>query len=261
MHYWEAAPGSKWELSTVLRPDEMDFPNRTYRAWADVAQHLFPRHETNNDRLDGWFVRYEPFSENESDEERHTRDAIVVKAFRTNVTQQPQQLKQVCYIYSLIIETKPPSRDTPEGWAELLAQVCSRECRRDKGSHDVYIICAVGIKYMSFYWDPSNAGNPAQELRLSVAGKDVHFPSQLKPAPDCSPHVPGLNADDTPDQYRIDLSRVWSADPAQLDAAGQAMEPLTALESFLTNVRTTPLHNPYTETELYPIPAPPEPAL
>lgn len=144
----------------------------------------------------------------------------------------------------LIIETEPPSRDTPEGWKELLMQACSRLQQYDNGSHDVYIICAVDLRYIAFYWDPMNANNPVQELRLGAASEEFHFPSQLKSAPDCSPHIPNLNNDGDPDQYRIDLSRVWSIDPGQLDARRQPVEPLMAVEKFMKHVRTTSLQNP-----------------
>jgi hypothetical protein len=232
-------------LDAVLLRDDIDIPTRTLRAWDDVAKQIFPRNEIINSRRFGWVVHREPFMGPEGEIEQDKPEAIVVRSAQTHQNaQEPQQQRQSDFYNWLIIETKPPSRDTPEGWKELLMQACSRVRQYDDGSHDVYIICAVGLKYMAFYWDPRDAGNPKQELRLGVAGVEVHFPSQLKPDPGCSPHVPNLKNDGNPDQYRIDLSRVWSIDPGQVDAQGHPMEPLTTLERFITHTRTTPLQNP-----------------
>ena len=57
---------------------------------------------------------------------------------------------------------------------------------------------------MAFYWDPTNEENDKQQLRLRYnAGEEedveILFPPQLWPAPDCSPHLPHLKAEDHPD--------------------------------------------------------------
>jgi hypothetical protein len=260
VHFWDDL-GSKWELSTVLQPDDLDDPRRTLRAWSDVAVHSFPvnvtihgrRTEIIDGRLVNWRVHREPFLHPSGDIERDRPYAIVVRSVLArpkNALESPQQ-KTIDFYNWLIVEAEPPSQDTPQGWKELLLRACSRIYQYDKGSHDIYLICAIGLKYMPFYWDPKNTDTPAQELRLKIADEEeeeeeeeVHFPSQLRPALDCSPHVPNVKVGASPDQYRIDLSRLWSADPGQLDSEGQAMEPLTALESFLTHARKTPLLNP-----------------
>lgn len=126
-----------------------------------------------------------------------------------------------------------------------MLQVCARaETGYDPGAHDVYIICAIGLKYMLFTWDPKNAGIAAQELRFNVAGEDTPFQSQLKPVLEAPPHVPKLSIAGDPDQYLIDLDKVWSIDPRQIDEQGRATEPFTALETFLARTRTVSLQNP-----------------
>ena len=145
----------------------------------------------------------------------------------------------------LIMEVKAASQDTAERWKELLSQACSRaQTGYDTGAHDVYIICAVGLKYMLFSWDPANAGVSARELRINVAGETTRFPSQLKPTSGSSPHVPKLNVAGDPDQYQIDLGKVWSIDPRQIDVQGRVPKPFTALENFLVRTRKVGLSNP-----------------
>lgn len=92
------------------------------------------------------------------------------------------------------MEVKAASQDTVEGWKELLSQACSQaQTGYHIGAHDVYIICAVGLKYMLFLWDPANADISANKLRINVPDKITRFPSQLKPISGSSPHVPKLN--------------------------------------------------------------------
>ena len=99
---------------------------------------------------------------------------------------------------------------------------------------------------MAFSWDAENADHPKQELQLSITDEEiVCCSSQLEPALNCSPHVLNLKVGGSPERYHVDLNRLWSANPAQGDAEqGQAMEPLTALEDFMTHSRTILLRNP-----------------
>lgn len=84
--------------------------------------------------------------------------------------------------YDRLMEVKPASQDTVERWKELLFQAFSRaETGYDAGAHNVYIVCAVGIKYMLLSRNHTNAGVSVQELRINVSGENKHFGSQLKP--------------------------------------------------------------------------------
>jgi hypothetical protein len=261
-HYWEDS-GSKSELLRVLSSDQTDDPRPTMRAWDDVAQHSFPRNNMHNshptrDIINGrgvyWAVRHTQLVTPEGYLNQDHPDALVVKARQFHPDAQSPQHRTFEHYDWLIIETAAPSHDTAEGWKELLQQACARINRCDNGSHDIYLICAVGLKYMAFYWDPGNVAanknnnNTSQQLRLPVPGSDTTaFPSQLTPVPACSAHVPHLTAEGAADQFTIDISRVWSADPGQVDERGQAMRPLTALEAFFKHVRTGPLRYPFLE--------------
>jgi hypothetical protein len=215
------------------------------RAWTEVAKDIFPRRETINGRQVRWMVHQELCYGPSEGIELDKPQAIFVKRMHSHQDAQPSHDTVTRYSW-LMIEASPPQRDIPEGWKELLMQACSRVCQPtfDNGVHDIYVVCVAGLKFMAFYWDPKNAGNATQQLRLSVAGQEARFPSQLTPVPDCSPHVPSLQADGSPDQYRINVSRVWSIDPEPIDIHARAMGPLTALESFMTRSRTTLLQNP-----------------
>lgn len=209
----------------------------TLRVWEDVAKHTFPSSNIYITRPVSFVVHWEPLITPEGDHEREKRYALVVKPGHIIPNTANPQQRPYEGSHRLIIEGSPPAQDTPKGWKELILQACSHMCQHQyvNGANDIYLIYAAGLRYMPFYWDPSNADKPTQKLRLNVAGEDVHFPSQLTPIPDCSPHVPNLRAKGSPDQYRIYPSRLPSADPEQLDVSGHARAPLTALERIFPN--------------------------
>lgn len=246
VHFWDDM-GCKSELLPVLDPNNDRVRYSTQNAWTDVARHVYPSLEVIDCQEWRWLVQRELFLGPDSRPDPEKPDAIVVRRVRIDrgsATGEdgPPQYHRYNWV---TIEVEPPGQDTPEGWRGLLQRACSRAASHSCGVHDVFIICAVGLKYMIFSWDPRNTDIPAQELRLSVAGADVHFPSQLSPMSGLSPHVPKLGAPGDPDQYRLDPSCVWSIDPGQVDESGQGEEPLKALENFLKHTRFLRLQNPY----------------
>jgi hypothetical protein len=92
----------------------------------------------------------------------------------------------------LIIDVELLSRDRSEGRKDPLTLDMRSHTPYDNGSPDISTICAIGLKYMAFYWDPRNADILAQQLRSSVAGEEVHFPAQLTPTPGCSLQISNL---------------------------------------------------------------------
>lgn len=253
IHFWDD-DGSATELTPVLlNPDREDIARC---AWSDIASHSYPlREDINNERilwkvqrelwpgLDPGFSNLDP-SKPKATVVRCVRRRRAPAAATGDAQLPPLEFDRFTW---LIMEVKPPSQDTAEEWRELLLQVCSRaEKGYEPGSHDVHIICAIGLRYMLFCWDPANAGVPARALRINIAGGDeTRFPSQLRPVPEASPHVPKLGMEGNPDQYLIDLDKVWSIDPRQIEAhGGRVSESFTALESFLARTRTVWLRNP-----------------
>jgi hypothetical protein len=247
-HFWEAG-GSKWELSHILDPNNERPDNWTWNGWSEVAKTLFPRQEIVNGKTQSrWRVSWESFYGPDGQRDRSKPDAIVVKKMRFQLRAGDEAPKYGLYHW-VVIETDVPNNDSAEGWKDLLQLACSRATSYNEGVHDVFIICVIGVKYMIFSWDPSNAGMPTRELRMHVNGNDVRFPSKLKPVPEVSPQLPNLKNDGDPDQYLIALSRVWSIDPGQVDESDEAMEPLKAMENFMIHARTVQLDNPYSKDD------------
>lgn len=247
IHFWDDDGSAMWLRPVLRKPDDESVVRH---AWTDVAQHSYPRNEVISHEIVHWKVQHElwPRPDGWSDQKPGVIAVRCVRRSRTaaaSAATDSHSQAQLEYdrLTWLLLEVVPTSQDTAEGWKELLLQVCAR-AERGYGVHDVYIICAIGLKYMLFTWDPKNAGNPAQELRLNIANENMHFPSQLKPVPEASPHVPKLSIAGEPDQYQIDLDKVWSIDPRHIDEQGRATEPFTALETFLARTRTVLLQNP-----------------
>lgn len=256
--FWDPR-GSRSDLLLVLDPHNRDSEGTTEQAWRDVIRHTHPQTDVINGRSVGWLFGHavlpradelDPPGGDELDspgaDELDPPGPRPVVMRRVQMGPDTQEGSPDYQRFNwIIVEYAPPSHDTPEGWKELLLRACARQEKFDRGTHDIFMICAVGVKYMIFSWDPRNAGNPTQELCIHIAGEDTHFPSQLKPAPEASPHLPNLNASGHPDQYRINLDRVWSLDPGQTDDQGRPMEPLTAMDRFMRHTRTAQLENPY----------------
>jgi hypothetical protein len=250
-HFWDDDACATELMHVLRRSDSEDSARNT---WTDIARHSYPDREVIDDETVLWKGSRElwPRPDGHSDLDPQKPAAMVVRCVRkrrgaaanaaTTTGDAPMALKYDRLTW-LIMEVKAARQDTAEKWKELLLQACSRAAT-GYGAHDVYIICAVGLKYMLFSWDPTKAGIAAQEMRINVAGETTHFPSQLKPAPESSPHVPKLGVASDPDQYVIDLDKVWNIDPRQIDAQGRAPEPFTALEDFLARTRTVGLVNP-----------------
>ena len=252
MHFWDDCACATELRAVVLDPDSEDSARHT---WTDIAQHSYPGRKIIDHEAVLWKVRRErwPGSDSRLDPDPQKPTTTVVRCLRPHResaanaagSSSAPSVPEFDRLTWLIMDVKAASQDTAERWKELLSQACSRaQTGYDTGAHDVYIICAVGLKYMLFSWDPANAGVSARELRINVAGETTRFPSQLKPTSGSSPHVPKLNVAGDPDQYQIDLGKVWSIDPRQIDVQGRVPKPFTALENFLVRTRNVGLSNP-----------------
>ena len=249
LHFWDDHANGTELREVLFKPDRED---SVRNAWTDVVQDSYPRREVIHDETVLWKVQRElwPRPDGRSDLDPQKPAAIVVRCVRSRreaaANGDAQPVLEFDRFTWLIIEIKPAGQDTAENWKELLFRACSRaETGYNPGAHDVYIIYAVGLKYMLFSWDPTNAGVSAQELRIDVAGENTHFASQLKPVPGSSPHLPRLKIVGDPDQYQINICKVWSIDPRQIDAQGRAPESFTSLEEFLVRTRTLGLSNKF----------------
>ncbi|KAK4096240.1 hypothetical protein N658DRAFT_46541 [Parathielavia hyrcaniae] len=64
----------------------------------------------------------------------------------------------------LWVECQSPAHDTPARWKDLTEQTCDR-LREAHPFREVFVILAVGLKWMFFKWNPNNAnGSPLQVL-------------------------------------------------------------------------------------------------
>ncbi len=250
-HFWEDDACATELMHVLHNHDNEDAARNT---WTDIARNSYADHEVIDDETVLWKGSRElwPQPDGYSDLDPQKPAAMVVRCVRkrrgtganaVTTTGDAPMAPTYDRLTWLIMEVKAASQDTAPKWKELLLQACSRAAA-GYGDHDVYIICAVGLKYMLFSWDPTKAGIAAQELRIDIAGETTPFPSQLRPASESSPHVPKLGIAGDPDQCMINLDKVWSIDPRQIEAQGRAPEPFTALEDFLARTRTVGLVNP-----------------
>jgi hypothetical protein len=249
VRYWDNA-GIRSELLAVLGSQNRYNDATTRNAWEDVARHVFLQREMINDQDVRWVVQRELFQGPEGRPNPFQPDASVVRLVKVASSSRigsRQNLSFNRYNW-LVIETEPPSQDKPNIWVWLLHRACSRLMQYHDGSHQIFLICAVGLSYMLFTWEPQNACVPGTELQLQADDTMVRFPSQLRPSPTYSPHVPNLGVVGHPHRYLIVPSLVWSIEPWQIDTQGQARTPLLAIEIFMRQARNARIQNPYRVT-------------
>ncbi|KAL2146790.1 hypothetical protein VTI28DRAFT_2271 [Corynascus sepedonium] len=90
-------------------------------------------------------------------------DLLVIKLLRAvnpasapgNPQSQFPQASQISSRDILWVECKPPCDDTPSGWKDVISEAADR-LRSAHPNRVVFLIVAVGLKWMFFKWDPTN---------------------------------------------------------------------------------------------------------
>ncbi|ROW12541.1 hypothetical protein VMCG_00507 [Cytospora schulzeri] len=64
----------------------------------------------------------------------------------------------------LWVECEAPDKDQPDGWKDLMSETAGR-LSIEHATRPLYLILAIGLKWMIFGWDPLQAG---QNQQLSI---------------------------------------------------------------------------------------------
>jgi hypothetical protein len=136
----------------------------------------------------------------------------------------------------LFVENKAAEHDIPSGWKILLQEATSRLKSICANVHDVYLICAIGLRYMIFYWDPTSTGLAAQPALWGQLdnGTQYGLPTELRPMTDFKPHVLS--------DYRVDHTLALKLNPSNPSTGN------STLECYLNNVRSEALRNAHRST-------------
>lgn len=145
--------------------------------------------------------------------------AIVVKK-QTMVSPSPEGSQPLTVSRDILwVEYKAPNHDTPAGWKDLIEQASNRLAVAHP-NRMLFVIFAIGLKWMSFKWDPIGAVNapPLQILTNNHAqGQEWTLPPQLR----YDPTVPGQShvvaygdslVTDTIDQISAYSLEYWTHD-------------------------------------------------
>lgn len=95
-------------------------------------------------------------------------------------------------IDQLVVENKAHAHHSAAQWKDLLLETTSRLSSVSE-HNDIWVICAIGLRYMQFYWDHGDASKDAIGLKIHVQGEGngqmYRIPSQLRPMRP-APHLP-----------------------------------------------------------------------
>lgn len=109
-----------------------------------------------------WKSRYSSTVDQEIPQSALRVDVVVIRGLRTYQPAPPpaapgtQMIVDRLYDH-LFIENKPPSHDKGFSWKDLIFEACGRLQSVCGNTYDAYLICAVGLKFMIFYWDPQDS--------------------------------------------------------------------------------------------------------
>lgn len=101
-------------------------------------------------------------------------------------------------------------------------------------AYDAYLLCAIGLRYMIFHWDPRHTGPTAQRRALWLQltnGMHHTFATELRPVPSFDAHVTGNLA--------IDFTQALSLDPTYPTVGNVTMQ------KYLNHVRQSHPNNPH----------------
>ncbi|KAK3936153.1 hypothetical protein QBC46DRAFT_322079 [Diplogelasinospora grovesii] len=161
LHFWDIDGAAAPLIGNVYyRGEDYTRESDVWHAWEAIPRPYFPDRPPP-----GGIARYAIQREAyrglpPSDPQAHKPDVIVVRM--QNRQQQPGMPVRADERDVLWIECKAPCQDKPHGWNEVLNEAVGRLTSAHP-QRKVFLILAVGMKWMPFLWDPQ-----AQPSALNV---------------------------------------------------------------------------------------------
>jgi hypothetical protein len=201
-------------------------------AWHRILILSFPMAGEVNGQPVGWTIlrstsRYPPIAQ--------VANGLSLSALKLTIgTARPDLRADITSQDYLLVQTARPRSDTPVGWRDLLVAT-STKLSMSCGQNQIFVLCAIGLKYMSFFWEPHRANYPPTFVRGSPpTTQNYALPPQLVslgPAPYLQRLHGGMIVLDHTQALRI------NPDPI-CNSIG-----LEAMEQFLFTVKTVILSN------------------
>ncbi|KAK4196672.1 hypothetical protein QBC40DRAFT_286884 [Triangularia verruculosa] len=247
-HFWNLTEAAS---SRILVVDEFanDQQQRTmeaavWHAWEHIPRPYFPDHAPAG--TDHYAIEREAYRGPAANTSFHKPDVIVVRVRQPAPPVAPGQRPARAQERDVLwIECKAPSEIAPNGWHTVLVEaqgrLSSAHANPQTGSRQVYLILAVGMKWMCFLWNPHAALAQPLVVRKDN-GRDFWT--------DIDPRIHPIPAATLPGQRHIvngviETNQAYTLNYWDVTAAGQLahLADLTLLENLFAVIQA---HN-YTD--------------
>lgn len=208
-------------------------------AWHRVLCLNFPMAGEVNGQPVGWTIlrstsRYPPTAQ--------VANGLSLSALKLTIgTARPDLRANITSQDYLLVQTARPRFDTSAGWRDLLVATTTK-LSMSCGQNQIFVLCAIGLKYMSFFWEPHRANYPPTRIRGSppITHNYILPPQLVSLGP--APHLQRLHGE----MIGLDHTQALSINPAPIcNSIG-----LEVMEQFLFAVKTVILSNTNTTTAI-----------
>ncbi|CAM1502300.1 Fc.00g042840.m01.CDS01 [Cosmosporella sp. VM-42] len=240
-HFWDDGQLS-WSMIGAIasKGPSYQYEDVVCHAWTAIPGVYFNAHQVAGLQ---YAVTREAYRGVDPDHPDRTKPDVVV--IRIQSTAQPPGFPpSVSQRDILWIECKQPRLTNPGGWKLVMSEIVDRL----SASHQhgkVYVILAVGLKWMPFLWDPvpplmNPAGGP---LHILKANNQEAWPVDPRMHMISQTHLPGqrhIIQGSAGDLY-VDTRQAYSLDFWSLDQLGNRayLQDLVLLESFFDIIQRT----------------------
>ncbi|KAH6839575.1 hypothetical protein B0I37DRAFT_237267 [Chaetomium sp. MPI-CAGE-AT-0009] len=165
-NYWDPRTACYHDILTIARVGPTyQQEDVVWHAWLSLLPIYFPPYEMNG-RVYG--IRREAYRGGlppSNSLSQHKPDVVVIQMAPSPANPQgfsfpdpnvPDPARDILWV-----ECKAPSEDTPGGWKDLMEQAGNR-LHAAHPNRMLYVILAVGLKWVFFKWDPFTQGSPLQ---------------------------------------------------------------------------------------------------
>ena len=172
-HFWDQTEAVS---SRIVLVDEFSADSQqkgrevaVWHAWEHIPRPYFPDHAPVG--TDHYAIEREAYRGPQTRTPKHIPDVIVVRVRHAPPVAQPapgQRPQRPQERDVLWIDCKAPSDKAPHGWHAVLGEATER-LDSAHGNREVFLILAIGMKWMCFLWNPAAPLPANQQLRMRMA--------------------------------------------------------------------------------------------
>ncbi|AEO60427.1 hypothetical protein MYCTH_2309625 [Thermothelomyces thermophilus ATCC 42464] len=162
-HFYDIQEAAALKISKIAdKGDNYAYEDVVWHAWEKIPRPYFPERGATA-TAPRYSIEREAYRGSARDPPEHKPDVIVVRIH--NVQQAAGQRPTAIERDILWIECKAPTHLKPHGWHNVLGEAVTR-LNAAHPDREVFLILAIGMKWMPFMWDPFNPFPRGQGLKM-----------------------------------------------------------------------------------------------